>query len=59
MYARETNMLFTLETLPDNASPDDFNQYMNYMQSFINSLKGSSAYLLNQISDYFNEPDSQ
>lgn len=59
MYARETNMLFTLESLPDNASPDDFNQYMNYMQSFINSLKGSSAYLLNQISDYFNEPDNQ
>ena len=59
MYAHEANMLFTLEALPNDASFDDFNYSMNYMQSFINGLKGSSAYLLNQISDYFNESDSQ
>lgn len=59
MYARETKMLFTLEELPNNATSKDFNHCMNYMQSFINSLKGSSAYLLNQISDYFNNSDIQ
>lgn len=58
MYARETHMLFTLEPLSDNATFDDFNRCMKYMQSFINSLNGSSAYLLNQISDYFNESES-
>lgn len=59
MYALETKMLFTLEPLSDNATFDDFNRCMKYMQSFINSLKGSSAYLLNQISDYFNETNNQ
>lgn len=59
IYAHESNMLFTLEALSDNATLDDFNYSMNYMQSFINGLKGSSAYLLNQISDYFNESDNK
>lgn len=58
MYARTKNMLFTLESLSDNATIDDFNHCMNYMQSFINGLKGSSAYLLNQISNYFNESNN-
>lgn len=52
-------MLFTLETLSDSATLDDFNHCMNYMQSFINGLEGSSDYLLNQISNYFNELNNQ
>lgn len=53
-YAQYNSMIFSLSELSDNSSMDDLKIALDYMQSFVNGIHGTSSYLLNHISNYFN-----
>ena len=54
LYSQKTSMVFTLEQIPaENCTMNDLNNALDYIQSFVNGFKDSSAYLLNRISDYY------
>ena len=54
LYSQKTSMIFTLKQIPEeNYTMDDLNKALDYIQSFVNSFKDSSAYLLNHISSYY------
>lgn len=55
-YANRKNLIFSLEQLESDASLEDIKQTLDYMQSFINGLKGSYAYLSHHVSsDYYDD----
>ena len=55
-YSQKTSMVFTLKPIPEeNTSMDDINNAIDYIQSFVNGIKDSSAFLLNRISDYYKD----
>ena len=56
LYSQKTSMIFTLTQIPEeNCTIDDVNKALDYIQSFINGFKDSSAYLLNHLSSYYQE----
>lgn len=52
-YADKESIVFALEPLPDDSTIDDIKYSINYLQSIVNGLKGSSTYFSKQASDYF------
>lgn len=51
-YISKKNLLFVVDLLKPDASINDINNTMDYLQSFINSLKGTQLYLLNHVSKF-------
>lgn len=55
VYAQHNSMIFSLNELSETSTTNDFKVALNYMQSFVNGINGTSSYLLNHISDYYND----
>ena len=54
LYAQKNFMIFTLKCIPESQCPqEELNNALDYIQSFVNGIKDSSAYLLNHISDSY------
>lgn len=57
-YAQYNSMIFSFSELSENSSMDDLKLALDYMQSFVNGIHGTSSYLLNHISNYFNSDNN-
>lgn len=56
LYAQKNSLIFILEPLPENnCNMTDINNALDYIQSFVNGIKDSYAYILNHMSDNYQE----